>query len=545
MPSPPAVQISREDFEELWQVFLERTMCVLDDWASKQQIALKDALHKVTTSKGCYCPTDSSSWWYAESPSPIKGAHRTECEKPVVPSRSVEPLWIQPFFTARSRVSSWGESIIEKVEKTIRECVARSNPPKGWLARAMGSWTAGFVTVAVIAANILVLGFSADNDVQAALSGRDKNERLFAAFSLAFTSFYLLEFLGRVYVQRIRLLFGDDWAWNLFDFVLLVLAIQDLSVSFLGSGTRTNFAWLRNIRILRLLRTLKLLGVIKRLRTLRVMLLAVVASVRGMFWGIILIVVITFAFGIWTTQACSFYLLLHSDEVDEYHREALLHYFGSVWKSATSLYLAALVGEGCLDMADTLLLVGEEFRLAFFAFLAFFSMVVINSITSLVVESIVKYGDSDNGAVVKLERDDSAKQMKMVRLLRQATGASSSGRVSFEELLASFEHKDFKACLSFVEIDIQDVKGFIEELHARGEVDIDVNEFVGSLMRLQGPVRAVDLLALQGCHIRAMERLFNLAQLSHLGHSKSCQLVSEPLASTDCSDSRSTQNVVL
>mmetsp|Transcript_97693 Transcript_97693/g.226549 ORF Transcript_97693/g.226549 Transcript_97693/m.226549 type:complete len:814 (-) Transcript_97693:60-2501(-) len=116
---------------------------------------------------------------------------------------------------------------------------------------------------------------------------------------LGFTLIFLLEVMVKVRVYGLAQHFcGSDMLWNVFDFLVVVLAVADLIVTLLGDvltlGNVTLVRLLRFARLTKLVRVLKL----KMFKELALLVNGCLAGFRTLLWAMVFLAFILFALGV-------------------------------------------------------------------------------------------------------------------------------------------------------------------------------------------------------------------------------------------------------
>lgn len=502
LSSQPTSHVVDETFgnelKVFWQEAFERLTHLLDDWASRQQTSLQEALDKITQAKTAVARGPCRSF-----DEPVASAVSFQSDELVTPPPTpMAQMYRQRRQTPMLEVLPGRvASVVENLKSLRSAYIASGNPPNGLLARAIKSRTSALVGVVAILANIVCIALETENDVALASEGKFPSTDEFFFANLAFICYYVMELVGRVYVQRIHFLLGAESKWNLFDFVLLCVAIQDLWLS-----QQAKMALLRVTKVLKLSRALKLIKLVEVLKSLRLILNGVWSSVRSMFWAFFLIVLTTFSFGLWFTQACTVYFMYDPNRDSEVDT-LFLKYFGSVFNSMKSLYEASFGGDDWAPMVSVLGAAGRGYQILFFTYIAFFSLVVLNTLTSLFVEAAMEFAERDADDMVKHRLDAARHCAKLLHVLFDKIDVDGNGRISFDEVRGALNEVEMVALMSSLQIDVNNVELFIDELRVQGEVDIDVHDFITKCSRLRGSARSVDLIAFQSTQTRAMEKL--------------------------------------
>jgi len=115
-----------------------------------------------------------------------------------------------------------------------------------------------------------------------------------------FTAFFLLELLVKIKNQSVRKYFwGQDWKWNIADFLMLLLALFDslLIIVVNASDSLQPFKLMRLVQLARITRLVRLLR-FKFFKELLLLVNGVLAGFRTLLWAIILLGFIIFFLGV-------------------------------------------------------------------------------------------------------------------------------------------------------------------------------------------------------------------------------------------------------
>lgn len=161
-------------------------------------------------------------------------------------------------------------------------------------------------------------------------------------------------------VHRWYLFVGPDMSWNIFDFILVVLAIYEevlLLVTTLedSTGPGTSVTFLRSMRVLKVAKITRTIRLMRVFASLRMILNSLLGSLYSLFWSIAMLVLIFFLFAMIFVQRAS--LALQDGEVP--NAEAVLEQFGSVELAMLSLYASITGGDDWNNYYTTLLGTGE------------------------------------------------------------------------------------------------------------------------------------------------------------------------------------------
>ncbi|CAE7243110.1 scn4aa [Symbiodinium pilosum] len=148
------------------------------------------------------------------------------------------------------------------------------------------------VSVLVIIANALVMGFS--TDLSPSNPGWDIAE-------LGFFAYYTLEYIIKLCLQGCNgYYFGEEAAWNWFDNTCLIVSFTELVVTYTVNPTldgQGGFMLMRMLRLARLARLVRLMR-FRMFRELKLMVLGLFSGLRALGWAIVLLMFIIYTVGV-------------------------------------------------------------------------------------------------------------------------------------------------------------------------------------------------------------------------------------------------------
>ncbi|CAE7362994.1 scn4ab, partial [Symbiodinium natans] len=128
-----------------------------------------------------------------------------------------------------------------------------------------------------------------------------------------YTLFFLIELVLRIGAYGRSFFCGADWAWGWLDFLIVTSSLWELGidVAFLiqqddqlqGIGNSSALRAVRIIRITRMLKTLRLLRIFRFIVALRTLVTSIISTLKNLFWALMLLGIIIYAFAILFCQA--------------------------------------------------------------------------------------------------------------------------------------------------------------------------------------------------------------------------------------------------
>ena len=164
--------------------------------------------------------------------------------------------------------------------------------------------------------------------------------------------------------------FGQSWAWNWLDVVVVIPAWVELAMDFAmrggteGTGT-SNFRIIRVFKITRLLQVVRSLRIVRFIGALRALVMSVIDTTRQLIWALVLLTLVIYSFGILFTDASQDHMFRNGPDA------AMDEHFGSVYASCTTLFRSILAGMDWNVAADALTPLGQLWVQLFNLYIAF------------------------------------------------------------------------------------------------------------------------------------------------------------------------------
>ncbi|CAK0910246.1 unnamed protein product, partial [Prorocentrum cordatum] len=381
-------------------------------------------------------------------------------------------------------------SCVERIEMKLLEPPC---PTAGLLGQMVASKRFEFLSALVIIVNAVYIAYVSDLEIEKVGKGELNVISAWFWLEIVFTAWYAFEWALRVVVYRLSFLLCKDWSWNVFDTVLVALSLQDIVLS-VGM---TNPAFLRVMRLARMLKLLRVIRLLRMFRELRLILNAILSCVKSMFWAMLLIINVSFIFGLCFVQATADYLRDQGDGVGDNEKGELLKYWGSCRTSMYSLYAAALGGVDWDIQADTLRPVGNLFFLLYLLYVGFFFCVITNTLTSLFVEATMINAEKDQQQVIQAELEQKEVYIQQLQRLFLKFGGQGTGEVTLQDFIAHIEDPEMIWFAANLGIDMVDLKQFFAVLSSGGRQLVDLEHFVVGCIRLKGLAKSMDVMDLK------------------------------------------------
>ena len=149
------------------------------------------------------------------------------------------------------------------------------------------------VPALVILANSVVAGISADVE---------PNSFAWTLLETLFALFFIGEIAIKIKVFGFKgYFFGEDWYWSWFDLLCVVLALIEMSITYLSlaSGKNAEMGAMSSLKMLKLARLGRIIRLLKFkiFQELKLMIQGVFTGLRVLFWAVVLLIGIVYLLG--------------------------------------------------------------------------------------------------------------------------------------------------------------------------------------------------------------------------------------------------------
>eukprot|EP00411_Alexandrium_monilatum_P108318 CAMPEP_0175792938 /NCGR_PEP_ID=MMETSP0097-20121207/83214_1 /TAXON_ID=311494 /ORGANISM="Alexandrium monilatum, Strain CCMP3105" /LENGTH=406 /DNA_ID=CAMNT_0017104121 /DNA_START=1 /DNA_END=1221 /DNA_ORIENTATION=+ len=315
-------------------------------------------------------------------------------------------------------------------------------------------------------------------------------------FELMFCVVFTLELILRLMVHGRYLFQSKDWAWTVFDGVVVFVSIFELVADSLAQASRIgNSSFFRSIRALRTTRAVRVVRVFRFFKELRTLILSILGSFKTLLWSAVMMILFWYVFGVMLTtathEACTPSLV--TGPIDGLCPQ-LQARFGSLRRSVISLYMSMAGG---VDWNDFYTL-DTVYKALFLVYLFFTMFGVLNIVTGVFVEAAKEAGQADRDMLIRSQLRYQDKYMRDMMRLFGEIDANGSGKISRGEFHNHLRDERALAYFEALKLDISDANTLFDLLDVDKSGEIDIEEFLSGCQRLKGESRALDLAVLRG-----------------------------------------------
>lgn len=355
-----------------------------------------------------------------------------------------------------------------------------------------------FFALAIVANSILI-GVEVEYMVSA---GQKDPSAPFFIVQHCFTVLFLGELLMRLFVDRCSFFSTSSWAWNVFDTVVVLSAMFELAIDFIqlvstskvgAVGNASNLRIIRIVRTARIIRVFRITRIIRFIRALRTLIYSIVCTVKSLVWVLLLLLIITYVFGIVFTQAVFDHVQImgNSDATGNLHE-----YWGSVTASMLTLFQSISDGLSWSHAIDPLSEVHTVWVVLFIVFISFVYFAVLNVVTGVFVQSAVESAQRDHDMLMQAMQADKEMHMQKIKELFKILDAKESGVFTLRQFEKHIEDESVQTYLASLELDTVDAWKLFKLLDINGDHKVGLEEFVIGSFRLKGNAKSIDLATL-------------------------------------------------
>merc|ERR1711904_74965 len=134
--------------------------------------------------------------------------------------------------------------------------------------------------------------------------------------------------------------------------------------------------------------------------------------------------------------------------------------------------------------------------MGYMAFVMFCVFGLMNILRGLFVANAKEVSQVDRDLVIRSQLKDRKSFANQLKDCLRSIDTDDSGTISKHELLDNLSSADFYAYLKTLDVTVSDAQGVFKLLDVNGTGEVNIDEFVLSLMRFQGSARAVDVATL-------------------------------------------------
>jgi len=315
---------------------------------------------------------------------------------------------------------------------------------------------------------------------------------------------------------------GPDWRWNLFDSILVFLALIEMFL--VGLGFNASFMRvLRVVRVSRSLRMLRLMRFTHLVRKLRVMTVAIINCSMMLMWAVLALLIVTFLFSVVFLNATSQYVsdATPGDElVDD-----MKTYFGSLFMTMVTLFMAVAGGVDWWDVLKLFLEIHIAYGLIFMLFVVITVLAVLNVINAIFVNDAMESTRTDQDLRMQGELQDTKLMLERLTAIfeKMESAGTGSGEISDALFVEQVEREEMKMQFALLGLYYTDGFNFFRLLDIEKNKTLGIDQFVMGCLRLKGGALLIDnnilvedtkmlVMSMGRAHQRSIDNIASLMQ---------------------------------
>lgn len=356
------------------------------------------------------------------------------------------------------------------------------------------------ICAAVICVNAFVIGYASEYAINHL---NDSTPTFVVVMEYLFFAFYSVELLLKLYVYRLHFFINREKYWNLFDLILVLTAVYDITNEELTrdeEGSNTNLTWMRLLRLLKMLKMLRMVRVMRFFRELRLMLSSIAGSVRPLFWSMLMLGLIMYIFGLCFLQGATAYLVDLPDTgltiQQQQNADDLHKYWGSVSQSMISLSWAITGGNDWKPLASPLEAAGETYYFLFLVYIAFLTFAVLNVLTGIFVDAAMSVAEKDRDTVVHHELVLAQSYIEGMRNVLQSLDETGSGSVAWDDFVKHIEDQGVRSFLGVLDLDHHDMNLLFRMVGDERGTVCNIEDLLTGCTRIKGRAKNIDIFVL-------------------------------------------------
>jgi len=255
----------------------------------------------------------------------------------------------------------------------------------------------------------------------------------------------------------------------MFDFALVFSSlVHQMLMAVTDGGSSVNLTFVRSLRLFKMATLLRGIRVIEFLRELRTMLLSLLGSVASLMWGIVMLILIYYVFGLMFVQGTVLALSNTEEELDPEAREFILQEFGSVEASMLSMYMASTGGVNWSHTYSACTHLGWMYCFLCLFFIAFSQIALLNILTALFVNKAMDVAKPDKDTIAMEQRRKELDAYEELCALGRELEQDRSGYISVSRFESELRSGRLGARLALLGLNIADAEYFFDLLVSTG-----------------------------------------------------------------------------
>merc|ERR1712187_500410 len=170
--------------------------------------------------------------------------------------------------------------------------------------------------------------------------------------------------------------------------------------------------------------------------------------------------------------------------------------YGDIKSASITLLASISGGNEWVDVADPLNQIRPAYMICYLMFVMFCVFGLMNILTGIFVANTKEVSRIDRDLVIRAQLNDRKSFANQLKNVLKSIDVDNTGTISKRELAEHLTSDEIDAYLKTLDVTVSDAQGVFKLLDVEGTGEVNIDEFVLSLMRFQGSARAVDVATL-------------------------------------------------
>lgn len=318
-------------------------------------------------------------------------------------------------------------------------------------------------------------------------------------------------------VSRIRREGSRFWfkPWNSIDFILICMsATSTWILSFVSPSTGAQLQSLYVAsRLLRILTVTRLIGIFASSRGLSLLISGFMDAIKTIFWVAIIVIFMLYACAVFLT-------ITIGQDHSTYEPYKLLsggwdyqEFFGSVPRSIFTLFQIITLDDWANGVARHVMTNQPAMAIFFIIFIFITAYGILNVIVGIIVERTLASAKLNEEKSQRNQEKERTRVLHDLRDIFEYADKDKSGTLTIDEFRNALRQPEVERKLKLIDLPVSDAEELFNVLDGDGSGELSVEEFIGGCIRLKGPARSKDLLAVQICIESLSEKLETIEEV--------------------------------
>uniref|UniRef100_A0A7S0FU66 EF-hand domain-containing protein n=1 Tax=Pyrodinium bahamense TaxID=73915 RepID=A0A7S0FU66_9DINO len=430
---------------------------------------------------------------------PDSGVLQASCQPHHAPTSPAMGVVMSGWTSCGSEIQATNAKRREE-EEAKRRNVSEESPPPTRIQKLVGSHSFELFWIGAVMLNSILLGVQ----TQFAAMHLGQEEPLsLRIIQHCFSILFMVELGLRVFaVGCIKLFTGPDKAWAIFDVIIIIFSfleiLMDTVISTMqddGFANTGNVRTMRIVRLARFMRCLRVQRLIRLVSGLRTLVFSIAATLKSLFWALMLLLIIMYMVSVTLTQVVVDYLVAGDPHAPI--SVGIGVYWRSLDVSMFTLFKSISGGLSWHDAVTSLAEVSVALAWIFTAYVAFTYFAVMNVMTGVFCNSAIESAQRNPDVIAQNLISNRQVYVQNLEKLFTKVDEDANVLITFDEFEKVLTNPENRAFLTALEIEATDAWTLFKLIDTDGDGAIQKDEFVAGCLQLKGVARNFEMVGLQ------------------------------------------------